>query len=459
MLKRTCDLHAQAASLGHDHSEALLYLQGTASRTPGRLDLLEVKLDKVLAETSVLKALSLSESATLEVNGKALRHLVREQAKLLPSPRDPRKMGVSSSSSTPHSKEPLSDSPPLLTWVERIDEPSSALVLDEGVSSSDSKHFVIPSAVERSTLVEVLARTTSASTSASSSETSPLVVESASLPLIGRRAAESEARAVVSSRLAAAEQVLSHEFVQVGGQRPVSELVTSGGSQSHQGHGADTLLGPIGEQAPSSSTGLVSRLVYTPLPSEEPGTSSWSYDEAAATEAVRASYRMAEAAQSVAHADWAMAALLHKRLHARLDDLNKRHPGSSGVGAEAVPMGQDAHGSVGEESPIILTPAMLDAARRGPTPLHDVLEKGPISGIATTGALRDSMPRHWPTTQCTTPAVTNTSLPRVDVPSSTPQGRPTESPQELVKGLTASSEEPTLLKRFCDLLLAMGGQM
>lgn len=291
VLKRTCDLHAQAASLGDEHSRALICIQDTTSSIPRRLDQLEVKLDKVLADASVLKSMSVSSGTTLELNSRAIRHMVRERANPGTALRGPRTRGGSSSSSTADSKDPVADTPRLLDWHETIDQSSSGLALDQPVSP-ESKSLFIPSALERSTLVEGLARQSGDSTSVSSDTSHTLEVED--LDAFDWDLAASAARALVASRLAAAEEEQSHGVQAVVGQSPLTEIGTSGGEQPIEGDVPRSLVGAIGEPLASGSTGVGSSLAASTVPSGEPGTDPWAYDHASAHEAVRASSRMAE---------------------------------------------------------------------------------------------------------------------------------------------------------------------
>lgn len=77
LLRRTADLHAQAASIEQSQSFSLAEVERVTSSLPDQLSRLELKLDDLSKETSVFKSLSLDSGITIELTSKAVRHLLK----------------------------------------------------------------------------------------------------------------------------------------------------------------------------------------------------------------------------------------------------------------------------------------------------------------------------------------------------------------------------------------------
>jgi hypothetical protein len=83
LLKRTADLHAQAASIEQNQAFSLAQVERVTSSLPDQLSRLELKLDDLSREAFVLKSLSLESSSTIELTSKAVRHLLKGKGQLV----------------------------------------------------------------------------------------------------------------------------------------------------------------------------------------------------------------------------------------------------------------------------------------------------------------------------------------------------------------------------------------
>jgi len=332
VLRCTADLHAQADSIEGQHALSLSRVERVTSLLPDQLNRLELKLDGLSKDAQVLKGLSLDSGSTVELTSKAIRHMLQGK------------------SAVPSKRRTVKKSPEEAPeWDTQLEGPSQVPKetfsfddTNQGSSSSSDKRLFIPSALEGSASKKALSRTSSASTdSLSSSE--ELDGESDAFDWAAESA---KALETVLSRLASYDFV-PHENPLFEASQPDMSLSLSQGALN------------TGREVPQGHE----------------------YDAVAGAEAARQASRLADASKLTAEANWATAVSQGSRLRTRLNLLEQHRPQTALVHGPGLDRSALPTGSL-EEGSLVVTPAMLNAARHTRLPFS-------LYGFAASGALQN----------------------------------------------------------------------
>jgi hypothetical protein len=331
-------------------------ISGVTSGLPDKLSQLEFKLDDLTQKAIVLKTLSLESATTVELTSRAIRHLL--EGKVRPSV--PRPLS--------QPEAPVLENPTALSLEELSVKGALADINPESSSSSDKSIF-IPSALESSTIRVPISRSSStASDSSSDCEHYSIGGTHA----FHWEAEEEAARDKVLQRAAQAEDALELAYVDRG-----KSVFKEDDSPLNKTGLTDNEAGPSSSR---TSSELVSVANETP---------SFQYDSAAAAAASRSACLLADKAEYWARFHLASSVLKAMSLRTRLSSL-EQHQRTPPVGlhttaSELSSLRQDDSLISAHDNLLIVTPAMLTAARRGRFPSH-------MYGFAASGALLESVP-------------------------------------------------------------------